>query len=257
MRKERFLEDWEKTLLSLDALKLVEAKRMYQSYLLENDAQKKKSYQTKLIEGTLYVPFNYVKRNGLFAFTQLGYEKEDILSSFNEVWIETILKGEVLKVKNYAALFNAKFLEKVLISLMGMKMNAPEQYGLSYQKMLQLFLNYLTLGEKKVSVSMGNVTFLFEAMSKYSEDLSLSKVKNYFPLLLEAGLTEKLPANFRDKKDMEECSINKVYYEAFLKDLKMILQEKHFKHYLLNSRKLKEDQILSLLRHHEGVLKYL
>ena len=71
----------------------------------------------KIILGTLYVVFDYIKRNDIEMFYSSSFDMDDIISSFNEVWINKIYNGDLLRVDSFSNIFTASFFSEVYKNL--------------------------------------------------------------------------------------------------------------------------------------------
>ena len=106
------LEKWYEEIASMERLKIEEVKELYEKANMVTDINLKKTYMDKIILGTLYVVYDYIKRNDIEVFCSSSFDMDDIISSFNEVWINKIYNGDLLKLTVFRIFLQLHFLVK-------------------------------------------------------------------------------------------------------------------------------------------------
>ena len=109
------LKQWYDQISSFERLKIVDAQELYRKAINTPDEKQKKLYMDRLVLGTLYVVYEYIKRSNLELLTSTSYDMNDIISAFNEVWIKKIYSGDLLKVNKYSLIFTSTFLNTVFL----------------------------------------------------------------------------------------------------------------------------------------------
>lgn len=199
----------------------------------------------EVILGTLYVVYEYIKRNNLEFLTSAVNDANDIINSFNEVWIKKLYNGDLLKVDRYALLFTNSFAREVCNKLGGNRISTNEIFGFSNSCFTDFLMIYIELKNNghlekffdsieeyykthKVPLYNGDVVkiiSLFERIYKNLdldtlEKLKLNKTKmiNYIRLIVDKGLLEPL-GNLPDNNDMEENILNNIVISNFIADV--------------------------------------
>ena len=111
------LDKWYQEISSIEKLKIDEAKELYQKAKMSSDVNTQKIFMDKIILGTLYVVFDYIKRNDIEMFYSSSFDMDDIISSFNEVWINKIYNGDLLRVDSFSNIFTASFFSELYKNL--------------------------------------------------------------------------------------------------------------------------------------------
>lgn len=147
------LNQWEKQISNYEKLTIDVAKNIYEKINLTNDPNLKKAYMDRLVLGTLYVVLRYIKRNKLSFFIKPPYDMNDVISSFNEVWINKIYNGELLHVSGFSQLFTSSFFSEVYNKLGGSKIS-NDLIKLTNDQLLDLFLKYVDLKNSDNAIFM-------------------------------------------------------------------------------------------------------
>lgn len=125
----------------------------------------------KLILGTLYVVYEYIKRNNLELFISSSYDMNDIISSFNEVWIRKIYNGDLLNVDRYSLLFTSPYFNEVYNNLCGDEIIVNEQFKVStdcFVELLTLYVLYKNKGLDKPFIDVIKETFYTDRWNSWS-----------------------------------------------------------------------------------------
>ena len=81
------MKNWYNIISSYDKLKLKEVQEIYKMSLDCSNEKEKKMYLDKIVLGTLYVVYNYIVKNNMFILCFNNYDFDDVINTFNEVWI--------------------------------------------------------------------------------------------------------------------------------------------------------------------------
>ena len=137
----------------------------------------------RLILGTLYIVYEYIKRSGLILFVSSSYDMNDIINSFNEVWIKKLYNGDLLTVDKYSLLFTSTFFNEVCNNLCGDEMLVNEQFGISMDCFAELLTLYIEHKNNLVSVNFQDIIrekyYITGKLPFYTYD----QVINIIPLL--------------------------------------------------------------------------
>ena len=248
------LEQWYNQISSFPKLRITEAQDLYQKAISTKDETLKKAYMDRLILGTLYVVYKYIKRNGLELFISSSYDMNDIISSFNEVWIKKLYNGDLLNVNRYSILFTSSYYNDVYNNLSGDEIIVNEQLGVSTDCLVELIALYISYRNKDLKKTFEEVIeetfftdrwiscpyFIYKDVMKtipllekiYNnlnfdkfEDLSLGKTKiaNYLRLIINNGLIDPLSNELPDENDIEDYIITNIIMKDFVNDVDNVL----------------------------------
>lgn len=237
------LEKWKDQISNFEKLNIVEAKELYKKVVSTDDVKLKKLLMDKLILGTLYVVSNYIERNNLKLFCSSSLDMNDIISTFNEIWIKKINNGELLYVDNFSFLFNITFLREVCNILVSEEIVIKEQFGINIDSFIDLFIKFITLknqttdfSNKKLMAFNGenvyNIIELFEKIynnldfEEY-DDLNLGKTKifQFLKMIIGLGLTESISDDMAEKTNMEDEVIKEIIFKLFIVDVDLVLKD--------------------------------
>lgn len=233
------LNKWYKQIKDYEYLKINEAKELYKLYL----ETKNINYLNRIIEGTLYITYNYINRNHLMYLSSSLYDIDDIISSFLELWVENINEDILLKVNSYSEIINITFIKKL-----NEKLGIPDTKVIEYSnvntKLLEeLLCLYISEMETKNKVdfnlfkrkyyeiyncsfnddyTISNVYFLIskiynDSNIKYETDVNKrnAKIKKYIKIIIDSTLNEPFD-NCINSEYVEECVINKIMLNNFI-----------------------------------------
>lgn len=251
------LIQWYNQISSLPKLKLSDAQNLYRKAINTQDKILKKAYMDALVLGTLYVVYEYIERNKLELFVSSSYDMDDIISSFNEVWIKKIYNGELLNVSRYSLLFTSPYFNEVYNNLCGDEIIVNEQFDISISCFVELLTSYILYKNKGLDKSFREVvneTFFTDRWDSWSycmydeviriiplferiynnlnfdktDDLNLGKTKiaDYLRLIINIGLIEPLSNELLDRNDMENSITTDIVMEQFIRDVDEVLTDK-------------------------------
>ena len=201
----------------------------------------KEKYINEVILGTLYIVYNFILSND-YLINSKEYDMDDIISVFCEVWIRYIKKGKLLDANNFSSILLTTFLAEVSNLIAPEEICYLEMFGISKEKMLDLFKKYIVLKNNNVDVKLNDLTCdtsinkyiitIFDNIYKkfdFSSDKEISRNKIYglFKILISSGLKEKLNKNLVDETSYEEEMINDKFYSDFNIAVKETLSDYH------------------------------
>lgn len=233
------LNKWYKQIKDYEHLKINEAKELYKLYL----ETKNMNYLNRIIEGTLYITYNYINRNHLIYLSPSLYDIDDIISSFLELWVENINEDILLKVNSYSEIINITFIKKLNEKLGIPDTKVIEYSNLNTKLLEELLCLYISEMETKNKVdfnlfkrkyyeiyncsfnddyTISNVYFLISKIYnnsniKYETDVNKrnAKIKKYIKIIIDSTLNEPFD-NCINSEYVEECVINKIMLNNFI-----------------------------------------
>ncbi len=238
------LENWYNQISNFERLKIEEAKELYIKAINEKDEVIKKEYMEILITGTLYVVYNYLKKQEFDMFKSSSYDMNDIINSFNEVWINMIYNGELLNVDKYSLLFSTTTINKVYDILHNNQPTFNNRFCISYDCIRDCFIEYIQSIRNEVKYDFNKIVDkyyngneyvyntliqmlpIFEALSKNIDfdNIRNSKINKYFKFIFETGLTEPIDENMKDDNN-EERIIMSIISDEFIKEVDSSLKK--------------------------------
>lgn len=239
------LENWYSQILIFERLRLEEVKELYIKVINEEDSDIKKEYMERLITGTLYVVYNFIKKQGFDQFKSSLYDMNDIINTFNEVWINMIYNGELLNVYRYSLLFSTTTINKVYDILHNNQTTLNERFYVSYDCIRDCFFEYIQSkrnetecdfskivekyynGNEFIYNSLIQMIPIFEALSKNIDidNIKNSKVNKYFKFIFETGLTEPIDESMVDDSSFERRIIISMISDEFIEDVDLSLKK--------------------------------
>lgn len=244
---EIVLKEWQKQISQYNKLKLSEAKGLCKKALETLDETKKTLYMNKAVLGTLYVVPNYIARNNLSTLSSRIYDINDIINTFNEVWIKKVRAGELLNVTKYADVFSKSYFNEVCANLIGYDIDCNETFDLPikfFEKMFYTFIQFKNKGEtfsyKDLVAVMAkdryymnllkrcdsSIMLIFESIynnlnddKKEELDIGIRKIDNFLKAFIDIGISESISNCVSSGIDMESDIINQLFFTAFIKDV--------------------------------------
>lgn len=281
------LMQWYNQISSLPKLKITVAQELYRKAINTQDETLKKKYMDELILGTLYVVYEYIKRNGLELLVSSSYDMKDIISSFNSVWIKKLYSGELLNVERYSLLFTSPYFNEVFNNLCGDEILVSEQLGVSTECLVELITLYISYRNKVLEKPFKEVieeTFFTDRWNSWSyyiyksvietiplleriynnlnfdklNDLNVGKTKiaDYLRLIINMGLIEPISNELPDNNDMEDSITTDIVMKHFIKDVDKVLDDRqksiiHERYGLDNGK----HQFLETVGQHHGITR--
>lgn len=141
--KEQVIENWYKEISCFDNLSFSDAKKLYLEYLNTQGENQKRIIMDKIILGTLYNVYTYIKKYNLADACINCEEVEDIIGSLTNQWIQSIKAGALNVFKSYSDIINNDFMNNAYVELYG-KSNTVFRK----QKVARLFYEYYLLRRK-------------------------------------------------------------------------------------------------------------
>ncbi len=251
------LIQWYNQISPLPKLKIIAAQELYRKAIDTQDETLKRKYMDELILGTLYVVYEYIKRNGLELLVSSSYDMNDIISSFNSVWIKKLYNGELLSVDKYSLLFTSSYFTEVYNNLCGDEILVSEQFGITTDCLIELITLYISYKNKGLDKSFREIieeTFITDRLNSWSEciyhnvmktiplleriydnlnfdkldDLNIGKKKvaDYLRLMINMGLIEPISNELIDRNDLEDSITTNVVMEHFIEDVDKVLDDR-------------------------------
>ena len=281
------LMQWYNQISSLPKLKITVAQELYRKAINTQNEKVKKKYMDELILGTLYVVYEHIKRNGLELLVSSSYDMNDIISSFNSVWIKKLYNGELLNVDRYSLLFTSPYFNEVYNNLCGDEILVNEQLGISngcLVELITLYISYRNKGLEKPFREVIEETFFTDRWNSWSyyiyenviktiplleriynnlnfdklDDLNIGKTKiaDYLRLIINMGLIEPISNELLDENDMEDSITANIVMNHFVEDIDKILDDRqrsiiHERYGLDNGK----PQFLETVGQHHGITR--
>lgn len=199
---------YDEVIKQIPRLKLDEAKVLYSYMLNEKDENKKKELRYELILRTLYVPYNVIKSNKLYLINNGTYDVDDIINTFNELWIKAIDEGKLLEIGYFSNIFGYRFYKQLSDILISDELKISDYTISTIVTFDTLFAGYLDL------VSEGKDSL--EEFSKLANEVNHDKKYNYEQLsntyYLFRDLLKYLEDNNFDLEKLDERKISIIKY---------------------------------------------
>ena len=195
--------------------------------------------------------YDYIKRNDIEMFCSFSFDMDDIISSFNEVWINKIYNGDLLKVDSFSNIFTTSFFSEVYKNLCEDEIVIKEQFGISTKCLIDLLSSYIYL---KNSGKNFNANDLISKCKEYNKwfcygtvdvenviplldkiytnlniknectlNIAKTKIYEFIRVIINIGMFDRLNNNFKDEVNYEDKIIEKIYNEKFKKDVDSVL----------------------------------
>lgn len=245
---ELILNQWEKQISNYEKLTIDAAQNLYKKASLTTDPNLKKNYMDSLVLGTLYVILQYIKKNQLSFFIKPPYDMNDVINSFNEIWINKIYNGELLHVSRFSQIFTSSFFSEVYNKLGGSEIS-NDLLKLTDDQLLDWFLKYVELKNsdntdiygtlrkycfnnitKSKAKELNNILFWFEQIystleldKQYAIKNNINERKIMFLKLIIEAYYEKLANNIEDDFNVEDLVIDSINYPIIIKEINDIL----------------------------------
>lgn len=175
---EKILKQWLKTIEKYPKLNLSEAKVLYSSIKNDTNEIERRKKREKLIMGTLYIVCGYINKDYLYILNNNSYDMDDIINTYNEVWIEILDSCDLLKIKSFYQLFNAPAYTKITSKLNSMKIDY-KILNLNKENLGFLLYNYIKKSENKGPLKYEDfINFLLE-----EKVINKNNLSTYFHLL--------------------------------------------------------------------------
>lgn len=139
------LDEWYNSISSIRKIDINEAKELYKKSLNVESKEDKKLILNEIVIGTLYVVCNYIRKNCMDVFMASGFDMDDVINAFNEVWIKKIYEGKLLNIDMYSDLIDNIFLDEVYESLGGTEIFFKQFFGFSVNDFKNYFMKYVEL----------------------------------------------------------------------------------------------------------------
>lgn len=216
------LENWYNQICNYEKLNFNDAKKLYIEIINEEDTLKKDIKRNKLIEGTLYVVYNFVKKNVFCNLESTTYDIEDILCICNEIWINKIDNGKLLRVNSFGQIFNSTFYTALTNILMPETYSVVESIGINDNQFSKLIYNFIKEKNNNCEFNCHNFKIydlfnnIFEFLYENNTLTKLSKSKlEQIKYILMINYLENQKVNIDNiaKEDFTSNVDQNIYYE--------------------------------------------
>ncbi len=245
MKNDKILEEWNEQFSNIDKLKIAEVKDLYKKIDETDNPELKKNYYDKIILGTQYVVYDYLKSTGLYLLSGVEISAEDIISTSYETWIECIKNGDLREAKFFSNVTNDHHFDYSIEKKLGISdrfevCDKPTFYknrrsfsetmlgALKNSHLKDAFVRYYRTEEdgyddlnkteeilKKYDISDNqkeNIIILFEKVGKYlkskigSNKISDTNLKRYIKLIINNTINQDFISEFDLTDDSELIS---------------------------------------------------
>lgn len=250
------LERWYKGIVApYERLKLSEAQELIKKANLTEDEKLKKEYIDKVVLGTLYVIYEFIKNNEFSFLHSSSYDMDDIINVFCELWIKEIKNGNLLKVQNFSNIFTHTFFNNVTRNLISEHVDIKGNFGITSSQLLDMFIIYLELKKFNDDVTMRDIVNELKKNSNYAShkyindmddtiiilfnniyknikadenkeiNIAKTKLNELLRLFINMGMFVRLNANLKADNDLLEDSINKITVDKIIESTNLSERE--------------------------------
>ena len=152
------LNEWNNCLSNYSKIKFNEAKEIYIKLSNCKDNYLKSKLRNDLMLNTLYVVLEFIKNNGFIYLNSSSYDMQDIISTCNEIWINKLDSGILLKVNSFKEIFDSKFYKELTEKLNITKYMIDSVVGIN--SFIDLLFDYIKLKEN-------NLDFTYNKLIRY------------------------------------------------------------------------------------------
>lgn len=215
---EKILEQWSNQIAKIPKIRFKEAQELTIKMNLTSDEREKAEIREKLINGTLYLICEQIKKHFLFI-TGAQFDIEDIISEANNQWISIIDSGKILSVVSFRNLFNLDFHRILSNKLVPDKLPILEIFEISIKDMHILLWDFIKQknNNENLTISTFSESLLHRPdYEKYFWKLTTEIPRNKFYRLYDLfnAIYQALPKNKKGK--VKEMSQRHIYYNIRL-----------------------------------------
>lgn len=256
-KNDVILKRWNDEINKYKKLKFEEAKLLYKKALEETDEKKKKEIMNEVITGTLYIVYNYIAKNSYDLLSSSSYDLDDIINTYNEVWIRKIYAGELLKANVFSNLFTTATVNEVHRKLI--YMDSDDTNKMLMVSLFEIYVYYKNSGidftmsdvilefcKQRYSYpelycdsylrEMGPLFILFENMYKKLNfdkvdglELTNRKMNNFIKLYEEIGMFDVIRDDCSIIEDTDNLIIKKIDLQEFMKQVNLAITDEREK----------------------------
>lgn len=165
------LNEWQDCISNYPKITFKEAQKRFIQLSKCEDNYLKEKLRNDLIQGTLYVVFDFIKNNGLIYLNSSSYDMEDVISTCNEIWINKIDAGALLNVSNFREIFDYEFYYKLSEGLNITTYSVSENMMLNINSFIDLLMDYIKLKEEDINFSVNKFIQYLKSNKKYESIL--------------------------------------------------------------------------------------
>ena len=147
------LKEWEEQISAFPELSIEEARALYIKAMDMKDEREKKDLVDKVIQGTLYVVFNFIKRNRLNYIKSSSFDLEDLINSCFELWVKEIQSGALLKEKFFSHIIDYSFCSNLASMLNETDLGTVDLTLFNSEDFINAFYDYVNYHKESGSVS--------------------------------------------------------------------------------------------------------
>ena len=165
------LKEWKEQISAFPELSIEEARALYIEAINAKDEREKKELMDKVIQGTLYVVFNFIKRNRLNYIKSSSYDLEDLINSCFELWVKEIQSGALLKEKFFSHIIDYSFCSNLASMLNETNLGTIDLTLFNSEDFINAFYDYVNYHKESGGVSFFEFCkFISRFSSKQEED---------------------------------------------------------------------------------------
>lgn len=216
------LKEWKEQISAFPELSIEEARALYIEAINAKDEREKKELMDKVIQGTLYVVFNFIKRNRLNYIKSSSYDLEDLINSCFELWVKEIQSGALLKEKFFSHIIDYSFCSNLASMLNETNLGTIDLTLFNSEDFINAFYDYVNYHKESGGVSFFEFCkFISRFSSKQEEDSYICLCRRINDLAFSdsdfAQQTYELFENIIDaiKDENDDINITKTKIDKF------------------------------------------
>ncbi len=227
------LKEWSKVIESYPKISFLEARSLYLKLINSENKDSKRKIRDNLILSTLYIVLNFILDSGLIHLTSSSYDISDIISTCNEIFIDKIDSGCLLKINSFKDIFDSNFYKELMKKLNIVKYSLGT---IDLNTFIDLLIKYLDLTSKDSNLDYYKLLDclkennyylleLFKAIIKSLkiDDITLSKTKllKLKYMLISNGLEYlRIDIDKISYADFTDTLIDRCYFERIVEILR-------------------------------------
>lgn len=198
------LEVWYEKIKDFDRLTLDDARELLNKANSTSDENLKKLYMDKVILGTLYVVYNNIKTVSLNLLANSVYDMDDIINTYNELWIREIRRGRLFEIEAFSRVFKRGFFSKLNKILCNNEYVIRKETCIIAKNLKNYFYKYLELRNMRDDITVDE--FLEFIDDDYLNSVDYIERERLFILL------ERIYENMNFDK-VDDCNLSKTNFD--------------------------------------------